>query len=126
MALINEILASFIGGSLPTLRSREIPEGEKRTPSFYFQVIHPDAVSSGIFACGRNQQENVRAVIEDIKGHGNENIFLPGQDFAQAASRTKEAGGLLFSAAEIAEFNDLAKQISANSWDIEALPKFDK
>ena len=126
MALINEILASFIGGSLPTLRSREIPEGEKRTPSFYFQVIHPDAVSSGIFACGRNQQENVRAVIEDIKGHGNENIFLPGQDFAQAASRTKEAGGLLFSAAEIAEFNDLAKQIKANPWDIEALPKFDK
>ena len=30
MALINEIVAAFIGGSLPTLRSREIPEGEKR------------------------------------------------------------------------------------------------
>ena len=126
LALIYEILASFIGGSIPPLRSREIPEGEKRTPSFYFQVIHPDAVSSGAFACGRNQQENVRAVIEDIKGHGNENIFLPGQDFAEAASRTKEAGGLLFSAAEIAEFNDLAKEMNVDTWDIEVLPKFDK
>mgnify|MGYP001469539214 CR=1 FL=1 len=67
MALINEILASFIGGSLPTLRSRDIPEGEKRTPSFYFQVIHPEAVSGGAFAAGRNQIENVGAVIEDIK-----------------------------------------------------------
>lgn len=65
-------------------------------------------------------------MIEDIKGHGNENIFLPGQDFAEAATQTKEAGGLLFSAAEIAEFNDLAKQINADPWDIEALPNFDK
>ena len=57
---------------------------------------------------------------------GNESIFLPGQDFAEAATRTKGAGGLLFSAAEIAEFNDLAKEINADTWDIEALPKFDK
>ena len=110
MALINEIVGAFIGGSLPTLRSREIPEGEKRTPSFYFQVVHPDAVSGGAFACGRDQAGNVKAVIEDIKGHGNEDIFLPGQDFAQAAERSAEAGGLLFSAAEVEEFNHLAEE----------------
>ena len=40
----------LIGGSLPTLRSRPVPDGEKRTCCFYFQVIHPDAVSGGAFA----------------------------------------------------------------------------
>ena len=124
LALINELVGAFIGGSLPTLRSREIPDGEKRTPSFYFQVIHPDAVSGGAFACGRNQAENVRAVIEDIKGHGNENIFLPGQDFAQAAANTAKAGGLLFSTAEIEEFNHLAKEVGAEPWEIASLPTF--
>ncbi|MCH2060881.1 MAG: Ldh family oxidoreductase [Verrucomicrobiales bacterium] len=125
MALINEIIAAFIGGSLPTLRSREIPEGEKRTPSFYFQVIHPDALSGGDFARGRSQAENIKAVIEDIRGHGNETIFLPGQDFAQAASRTERAGGLLFSEAEIAEFNQLAAEADHPGWDSATLPAFD-
>jgi L-2-hydroxycarboxylate dehydrogenase (NAD+) len=122
MCLINEIVAGFIGGSLPTLRSREIPEGEKRTSSFYFQVIHPDAISGGAFACGRDQAANVKAVIEDVKAHGNENVFLPGQDFAQAAERSTRAGGLLFSAAEIREFNELAEECGAEPWDLAALP----
>ena len=120
MALINELVAAFIGGSLPTLRSREIPEGEKRTSSFYFQVIHPDAMNASDFACGRDQQANVKAVIDDIKGHGNENIFLPGQDFAQAAKATEEAGGLLFTEAEIAEFNELADEVGMPPWESKA------
>ncbi|MFP6873470.1 MAG: Ldh family oxidoreductase [Verrucomicrobiales bacterium] len=124
MALINEIIAALIGGSLPTLRSRDIPKGEKLTPSFFFQVIHPDALSGGSFACGRNQTENLRAVIEDIKGHGNEAIFLPGQDFAQAAQKTASAGGLLFSEAEIAEFNQLAAEAGQPGWDLAQLPVF--
>ena len=123
MCLINEIVAGFIGGSLPTLRSREIPEGEKRTPSFYFQVIHPDAVSGGAFACGRDQAQNVKAVIDDILGHGNEKVFLPGQDFAEAAKRSDAAGGLLFSAAEIGEFNELARDVGIAEWDLSNLPK---
>ena len=123
MCLINEIVAGFIGGSLPTLRSREIPEGEKRTPSFYFQVIHPDAVSGGAFACGRDQAANVKAVIDDIQGHGNENVFLPGQDFAGAAKKSAAAGGLLFSAAEIGEFNELALEVGADEWDLAALQR---
>ena len=124
MALINEIIAAFIGGSLPTLRSREIPEGEKHTSSFFFQVIHPDALSGGNFACGRNQAENLKAVIDDIKGHGNETVFLPGQDFAQAAQKTASAGGLLFSEAEIAEFNQLAEAAGHPGWDPAKLPVF--
>ncbi len=122
MALINELVGAFIGGSLPTLRSREIPEGEKRTPSFYFQVIHPDAISGGAFACGRSRDGNVKAVIDDIRGHGNEGIFLPGQDFAQAAERSAQCGGLLFTPAEIAEFNELAAEVGAEPWDLAALP----
>ena len=123
MCLINEIMAGFIGGSLPTLRSREIPEGEKRTPSFYFQVIHPDAVSGGAFACGRDQAQNVKAVIEDIVGHGNEKVFLPGQDFAAAAERSGAADGLLFSAAEIGEFNELAREVGSEEWDLGSLAR---
>ena len=93
LSLINELVGGFIGGSLPTLRSREIPEGEKRTPAFYFQVIHPDAINGGAFAKGRNQTSNVKAVIEDILGHGNESCLLPGQLEARwaAARRSKPA-----------------------------------
>lgn len=111
-------MAGFIGGSIPTIRSREIPEGEKRTCAFYFQVIHPDAISGGAFAKGRNQQENVRAVIHDILGHGNENCLLPGQLEAEWAKRVCSAGGLLFSEAEIKAFNELAEECGEPAWDL--------
>ncbi len=113
LSLINEIVGGFIGGSLPTLRSRQTPEGEKRTPNFYFQVIHPDAMNSGAFAAGRDQAGNVKAVIEDILGHGNDNCLLPGQLEAQAAAETAKAGGLLFTDAELGEFNELAAEVGA-------------
>ena len=118
LSLINELVAAFIGGSLPTIRSREIPEGEKRTSAFYFQVIHPDAISGGAFAKGRNQQQNVQAVIEDILGHGNENCLLPGQLEAEWAKRVDAAGGLLFSEAEINAFNELAEECGETPWNI--------
>ena len=51
---------------------------EKHTCAFFFQVIHPEAVSGGAFAQGRDQAANVKAVIEDILGHGNERCLLPG------------------------------------------------
>ena len=117
LSLINELVGAFIGGSLPTLRSRKIPEGEKRTPSFYFQVIHPDAISGGAFAKGRSQSENVKAVIEDVLGHGNENCILPGQIEAQWADRVNRAGGLLFSEAEIKAFNEIAEECKLAPWD---------
>lgn len=117
LSLINELIAAFIGGSLPTLRSREVAEGEKRTPSFYFQVIHPEALSGGAFACGRNQPENVKAVIDDIIGHGNESCLLPGQLEAEWARKADAAGGLLFSSAEIEAFNEIADECGQPRWD---------
>src|SRR3984957_15704382 len=47
LSLINEIVGAFIGGSLPTLRSRWAEDGDKHTCAFFFQVIHPDALSAG-------------------------------------------------------------------------------
>ena len=123
LALINEIVAGLIGGSLPTLRNRPAPPDEKRTCCFYFQVIHPDALSSGLFAKGRTQQENLKAVLADIFGHGNEPCTLPGQPEAKAAAATAAAGGLLFSAAEIGEFNVLAAECGLPAWDLAALGK---
>jgi len=84
---------------------------------FFFQVIHPDAISGGAFAKGRNQSQNVKAVIADVLGHGNEKCMLPGQLEATWAAHTAKAGGLLFSAAEIAAFNELAAEAKQALWD---------
>jgi ureidoglycolate dehydrogenase (NAD+) len=111
LALIDEIYAGFIGGSLPTLRSRwgTGPADEKRTPAFFFQCIRPDAIA-GEFVQGRSQQDNVRAVIKDILGHGNENCMLPGQPEAEAYKKSEQAGGLLFTAAEVDAFDAIARE----------------
>ena len=112
LSLINEIFGALIGGSLPTLRGRPITTpGEKNTTVFYFQVIHPEALSGGQFACARNPSQNLAAVIADILGHGNEAAMLPGQIEATARLRSDAAGGLLFTAAEIAEFNQHATDL---------------
>lgn len=110
LSLINEIVAAFIGGSLPTIRSRAAVLGEKQGCAFFFQVIHPDALAAGAFAAGRSQAENVKAVVADILGHGNEGCMLPGQLEAEAAARTLRAGGLLFSTAEVDALNHIAHE----------------
>jgi L-2-hydroxycarboxylate dehydrogenase (NAD+) len=110
LSLINEIVAAFIGGSLPTIRSRAAVPGEKQGCAFFFQVIHPDALAGGAFAAGRSQAENVKAVVADILGHGNEGCMLPGQLEAEAAARTLRAGGLLFSTAEVDALNHIAHE----------------
>jgi L-2-hydroxycarboxylate dehydrogenase (NAD+) len=125
LALINELIAALIGGSLPTLRSRRIPAGEKRTCAFYFQVIHPEALDARNHACRRTQSENLRAVIGDILGHGNENCALPGQPEAEAARATAAAGGLLFTEAEISEFNAIARDCGHPGWALSTLKKWD-
>ncbi|MEM7146604.1 MAG: Ldh family oxidoreductase [Verrucomicrobiota bacterium] len=125
LSLINELVGALIGGSLPTLRSRpdQAPDDEKLTSSFYFQVIHPDALSSGAFAQGRSQSQNVKAVINDILGHGNENCLLPGQPEADFAKLTAQSGdGLLFTQAEINEFNELAASCQQPAWNLASLP----
>ena len=122
LSVINEIMGAFIGGSLPTIRSRwGSVENEKHTPAFYFQVIHPDAVSGNAFSQGRSQAENVKSVLEDIVGHGNEQCLLPGQLEARAAARSKQNDGLLFTEAELAAFNQVASECNQPEWDIETL-----
>jgi LDH2 family malate/lactate/ureidoglycolate dehydrogenase len=117
LSLIDEIVGAFIGGSLPTLRSRWGQEpGEKHTCSFFFQVLHPEAVSGGAFAKGRSQAANVKAVIADIIGHGNEACMLPGQLEASWARRSVDAGGLLFTEAELAAFDELAVECGSPKW----------
>ncbi len=127
MSLINELVAGLIGGSLPTIRCR--PEaaaklapggGEKMTPNFFFQAIHPDAMSCGHFAKGRDQKANLKAVIDDVMGHGNKDTgrcMLPGQIEHDSAVKSQKAGGLIFTEAEIEEFIKIAT---------EANYKFDK
>ncbi len=57
----------------------------------------------------RTQSQNVKAVIADILGHGNDKAMLPGQMEAEAAALTDKPGGLLFSAAEIQAFDEVAR-----------------
>lgn len=122
LSLMNEIIGAFIGGSLPTLRNRweQQPE-EKHTCAFFFQVWHPDAMNGAAFAKGRTQMENVKAVIADILGHGNEGCMLPGQIEAEAAARSAKNGGLLFSEAEISAFNEIAREIRKPAWNLSEL-----
>ena len=123
LALINELVAALIGGSLPTIRSRGTGgPGEKHGCAFFFQVIHPEAVSAGAFACGRSQSTNVGAVLADILGHGNAGCMLPGQLEAQAAARCDAAGGLLFSTAEVEALNEIARATGVAPFEIAVLP----
>ena len=122
LSLINELMAALIGGSLPTFRGRPHEEGEKNSTCFFFQVIHPGALSSGAFVGGRGQKKNVKAVIKNILGPGNENCLLPGQIEAEGAARSEKNNGLLFTAAEIGEFNKIAAHCGAPPWNLQDFP----
>jgi L-2-hydroxycarboxylate dehydrogenase (NAD+) len=116
LSLLNELYAAFTGGSLPTIRYH--PElaspGEKQRTCQFFQVMHPEALSSGDFACGRSQAENVKAVLDDILGHGNSppegRAILPGQIEHEAALRSEKAGGLIITEAERQAFKEVADE----------------
>ena len=113
LSLINELTAAYIGGSLPLHRGLAAPSNdEKSTTSFFFQIIHPDALSANSFACGRDQHTNVKAEIDNILTTGNEKSLLPGQLEAQAAKRSQEANALLFSEAELNELNLIAAELN--------------
>jgi L-2-hydroxycarboxylate dehydrogenase (NAD+) len=122
LALINELVGALVGGSLPTIRGHPARDGEKHDCVFFFQVIHPEALSAGAFARGRSQSQNVKAVIADILGHGNQGATLPGQPEAEWAKRTAAAGGLLFTKAEIEAFGELAAECGAQPWRSGGLP----
>ena len=103
LGVLNELFAAMIGGSLPTLRGhpQSAPPGEKTTSNFFFMAIAPDALDTGGFSCRRDRHANLKAVIDDVLGHGNESCLLPGQIEHEAAQRSQKASGLLFTEAEI-------------------------
>jgi len=115
MALINELYGAYTGGSLPTLRgpTDKCPAGEKPTTCFYFPAIKPEAMGVS-FAAGRDQAANVKAVIDDILGHGNTppegRAMLPGKIEADNAALSAKHGGLLFTPAEMTEFAHIAEE----------------
>ncbi len=123
LGLVDELYAAFIGGSLPSIRgvASSGSDNEKLSSTFFFQAIKPAAMNANGFARGRDQAANVQAVLSDILGHGNENCLLPGQIEAQWAKRVDQAGGLLFSAAEIAALNELANECNATPIDARSL-----
>ena len=57
-------------------------------------------------------------MLGDLFGHGNETCTLPGQPEAKAAAASAAAGGLLFSEAEIGEFNVLARECGLPEWNL--------
>ena len=126
LSLINEIVGAFIGAGLPTVRSRwnDQTSEEKKTPCFYFQIIHPEALSSGAFSKNRSQAENIGAILKDILGHGNEGCILPGQLEAEAAQKCDNAGGLLFTKAELEGFQNIARECGATPPDLSQLKKY--
>jgi L-2-hydroxycarboxylate dehydrogenase (NAD+) len=72
--------------------------------------MRADAIDCGDFAQGRSQSANVKAVIDDIRSHGNEASLLPGEPEARFAKLSEKHGGLLFTPAEIDAFGDVAKE----------------
>lgn len=128
LSLIDELYAAYIGGSLPTLRNRwsEVNKhpGEKGTCCFFFQCIRPDAISGDAFAQNRTQNDNVKKVIGDILGHGNEKAMLPGQLEAQAAALSAKHGALLFTPAEVDAFKHMAEE-AGFKFDTAALKQVD-
>lgn len=117
LSLVNELYGALIGGSLPSIRSRWADDGDKHTPCFYFQVIHPEALSGGDFAKGQSQMENLKTVLEDIFCEGNDACVLPGQIEAESARRCEREGGLLFSRAEVEAFAEIAAECGEEPWD---------
>lgn len=118
LGLINEIIAALIGGYLPTLRGR-FNEGTstKRTTSFFFLAIHPEALSGGSYCSASNWKENARAVLKDILDRENDTAILPGEIEASYARTSMEAGGLLFTPAELDAFDTIASECGLPPWD---------
>ena len=119
LGLIDELYAGYIGGSLPEIRGTSRGDAkEKRGSTFFFQVIHPDAMKGNDYVKGRSQIQNVKAIIEDVLGHGNEKCLLPGQPEARWGALSKQHNGLLFTKAEIEELNHLAHEVGEAAWKL--------
>jgi len=123
LGLIDEMMAGIIGGFLPTLRGRfALGDGVKRTPTFFFMAIHPEALSAGRHADGRSWKENLGRILEDVLA-GNERSILPGRIEADTAALSAKAGGLLFTAAELDAFDGICRECGRVPWSRERLTR---
>lgn len=124
LGLLNELMAGFIGGFRPTIRGHFPNDAEKHSPCFLFQVIHPEALRAG-FGFGRGLKENLAAILEDVRGPGNDQVLLPGELEARNAARCRQAGGLLFSPAELDAFDHIADEAHQPRWERTALGRIE-
>ena len=95
------------------MRGRFADDEEKHSTCFYFQVIHPEAICGGP---KHTTKERVKAIVDDILGHGNDQCLLPGQLESQAASKCIKVKGLLFNEKEVEELNKIAAECNARDW----------
>ncbi len=123
LGLINELLAAMIGGYLPKIRGRAPQTGEKNSCCFHFMAIHPEAISSGDYFGGADMDGNIQRVAQNILS-GNEGAIMPGANAAKWRDRCRAAGGLLFTASEIAALNKLAREGSLKEFDCGQLEKW--
>lgn len=110
LGLIDELYAAYVGGHLPTRRGRfnkSEKHGEKQSSVFVFKAIHPEALSSNNFALNNSQDSNIKQVIEDILGHGNEGAVLPGWFESVYRKRCEDKKGLIFTKKEYLELEQL-------------------
>ena len=64
-------------------------------------------------------------MIDDILGHGNEACMLPGQPEAQNAAHTAQAGGLLFTTAEVEALNEIAEECGKPKFEVASLKTYE-
>ena len=82
---------AYIGGNLPSLRGKPQEGGpHKRTMSFFFQAIHPEALGVGTFKDRAAMEKNVADILKDILCTGNDKCMLPGQIEAEAAKKERQ------------------------------------
>ena len=87
LALIDEVIAGVhrrIASHAPRPAARRAG-GRKANAGVFLPVHAPDAIGCD-FALGRSQGENLKAVLKDIVGHGNDNVLFPGEPEARAAA----------------------------------------
>ncbi len=123
LGLLIEMYGAYIGGYLPSLRGKPQEGGSvKRTMSFFFQCIHPEALGIGSFKDRAEMEKNVAEVLKDILCAGNDKCMLPGQIEAEGARKSEKAGGLLFTENEIKEFKREFDEAGVK-WDPSGLKK---
>ncbi len=125
LSLIDELYGAYIGGGLPTIRGHkdDAGDGRNRASCYVFQAIKPEAMGVGTFSSRAEQDANVKAILGDILGHGNDGAMLPGKIEHQAFLKSQKEGGLIFTEAEVREFTEVFAAAGVKGFDPKALRK---